>query len=65
MALDGLYRKAEELSRGPAGAGHGPGGSSGAGDGPGGPGRQLDGQVALFQGSIRNNEQNVARIRES
>ena len=27
-------------------------------------GRQLDGQVALFQGSIRNNEQNVARIRE-
>ena len=64
MALDGLYRKAEELS-----------GALREQDTAleavreqvtalEATGRQLDGQVALFQGSIRNNEQNVARIRE-
>ncbi len=64
MALDGLYRKAEELSvalreqdaalesvREQVTALE-------ASD------RQLDGQVALLQGNIRNNQQNADRIRE-
>ncbi|MDY4220690.1 MAG: chromosome segregation protein SMC [Candidatus Faecousia sp.] len=64
IALDGLYKQAEALAEALHGKDAGIEACRAQAGALEAAGRQLEGQLAVLAGSIRNNEQNIDRIRE-